>query len=268
MHLPGDHEERHPTSTTMSGESIPLPPDIQTLVHTLATLPGAVAVALGGSRATHAADAVADAASDWDLAVYYQGGIGLQSLEAYGEVHPPGAWGRLMNGGAWLRVGDIHVDVILRDLDVAWHWTQEAMEGRFEIDALLGYIAGLPTYSLAAELASGRVLAGALPAVGSMPPKLRTTAPLRWCFARDFSLEYARMHSARGNLVGAVGQAAKAAMEEAHARVCAEGLWTLNEKRLLATAGLGELSAVFARGPATAAEAEVWLDEVARHLAG
>jgi hypothetical protein len=238
-----------------------LPPEVQALAKTLAALPGATGVALGGSRAAGGADA----GSDWDLAVYYRGGIELGALEAYGEVHPPGAWGRLMNGGAWLRVGNADVDVILRDLDVALHWTRRAEEGVFELDVLLGYLAGIPTYSLAAELALGRVLLGELPAVGPVPPKLVAAAPPRWRFARDFSLEYARMHAARGNVVGAVGQAAKASMEEAHARVCERGEWALNEKRLLAAAGLGGLSETFTRAPTR--DAGRWVDEVARALA-
>jgi hypothetical protein len=237
-----------------------LPSGVQTLVRTLAALPGAVGVALGGSRAAGGADA----GSDWDLAVYYRGGIELGALAAYGDVHPPGAWGRLMNGGAWLRVGDADVDVILRDLDVALHWTRRAEEGVFELDALLGYLAGIPTYSLAAELASGRVLVGELPTVGPVPPKLVEAAPPRWRFARDFSLEYARMHAARGNMVGAAGQAAKAAMEEAHARLCERGQWSLNEKRLLAAAGLGSLTEAFTRLPTR--DPDRWVDEIARVL--
>src|SRR5262245_59936125 len=58
-----------------------LPPNVRTLVDALATLPGAVAVALGGSRAAGGADP----GSDWDLAVYYRGGIELSALAAYGE---------------------------------------------------------------------------------------------------------------------------------------------------------------------------------------
>ncbi|HEX8830903.1 MAG TPA: nucleotidyltransferase domain-containing protein, partial [Longimicrobium sp.] len=229
----------------------------------LAALPGAVAVVLGGSRGAGGADE----GSDWDLAVYYRGAIDLRALEPYGEVHPPGSWGRIMNGGAWFRVGDTDVDLMLRDLDVALHWTRQAASGTFELDALLGYIAGVPTYSLAAELASGRVLAGELPEVGPMPPALIKTAPPRWRFARDFSLEYARMHAARGNVAGAAGQAARAAMEEAHARVCERGEWTLNEKRLLATAGLDGVNHVFTRLPARASALGLWVDEVARALA-
>jgi hypothetical protein len=239
-----------------------LPPDVRTFVETLAALPGAVAIALGGSRATGGADA----ASDWDLAVYYRGGIALDALAAYGEVHPPGAWGRLMNGGAWLRVGDAEVDVILRDLDVAEYWTEQATRGVFELDALLGYLAGIPTYSLTAELALGRVLVGALPAVGPMPARLVETAPPRWRVARDFSLEYARMHARLGNGAGALGQAAKAAMEEAHARLCARGQWSLNEKRLLVEAGLEAVGEAFASRTTLAGGLVAWLDMLAQTL--
>jgi hypothetical protein len=239
-----------------------LPADVGVLVQTLAALPGAAGVALGGSRGAGGADP----GSDWDLAVYYRGAIDLSALQRYGEVHPPGSWGRIMNGGAWLRVGDAEVDVLLRDLDVALYWTRQAATGTFEVDALLGYVAGIPTYSLAAELASGRLLAGELPEVGAMPPKLVETAPPRWRFARDFSLEYARMHAARGNVVGTLGQAAKAAMEEAHARVCERGQWTLNEKRLLGAAGLGTLGDAFARLPAPSRGLASWVDEIARAL--
>src|SRR3982751_5148760 len=174
-----------------------LPADVGALVQTLAAMPGVIGVALGGSRGAGGAIS----GSDWDLGVYYRGAIDLSALQRYGEGHPPGAWGRIMNGGAWLRVGGAQVDVILRDLDVALYWTQQAAAGTYELDALLGYIAGIPTYSLAAELASGRLLVGELPEVGAMPPKLVETAPRRWRFSRDFSLEYARMHAARGNVV-------------------------------------------------------------------
>ena len=213
----------------------PLPQPIAELVDVLAAMPGAVAVVLGGSRALGSSDA----GSDWDLGVYYRGAIDLTALAARGVVHPPGSWGRLMNGGAWLTCGGEKVDVLLRDLDVVEHWTRRAEEGEFEVDALLGYLAGVPTYSLSAELASCRLLRGEIPPA-PFPPKLVTAAPPRWRFCRSFSLDYARMHARRGNLVGATGQAAKAVMQEAHAILCERGRWVCNEKRLIETAGLGQ----------------------------
>src|SRR6516225_3041516 len=89
----------------------------------------------------------------------------LRPLKAYGEVHPTGSWGRIMNGGAWLSLGGMKVDVLLRDLDVALFWPAQARRGSYEIDAFLGYLAGLPTYSLMAELALNRTVDGRLPII-------------------------------------------------------------------------------------------------------
>jgi hypothetical protein len=228
------------------------------LVDALAAMPGTVAVVLGGSRALDCSDA----ASDLDLGVYYRGAIDLTALAAYGVVHPPGSWGRLMNGGAWLRHAGERVDVILRDLDVVDYWTRRAQQGDFEVDALLGYLAGVPTYLLAAELASCRPLRGAIPE-SLFPPQLAASAPPRWRFCRTFSLDYARAHAKRGNVVGAIGQVAKAIVEEAHAIVCERGQWMCNEKRLIDTADLGHIQKLFGRVPVDAASLVKWIDDVA-----
>ena len=99
-----------------------------------------------------------------------------------------------MNGGAWLRGGEHKVDVLLRDLDAVDHWSTRAEQGEFEIDALLGYLAGAPTYLLTAELASCRLLRGDLHP-RPFPDPLACAAPLKWRFCRSFSLDYARMQA-------------------------------------------------------------------------
>ena len=238
-----------------------LPQPITGLVNELAAMPGAVAVVLGGSHAIGANDPE----SDWDLGLYYRGAIDLTALAARGTVFPPGSWGRVMNGGAWLRCEGEKVDVILRDLDVVEHWTRRAENGEFERDALLGYLAGIPTYILSAELASCRPLCGDIPAV-PFPPKLVAAAPPLWRFCRSFSLDYARMHARRGNLAGATGQAAAAVMEEAHAILCERGQWVCNEKRLIEIAGLGGLHGLFAQVPVESEGLVQWVDLVASQL--
>lgn len=237
------------------------PSPVVEVVDTLAAIPGAVAVVLGGSHAL----GTDDAESDWDFGLYYRGTIDLDALGLLGTVHPPGTWGRLMNGGAWLRCGGEKVDVILRDLDVVELWTQRAEEGVFEVDPLLGYLAGAPTYFLTAELASCQVLRGDLPVV-PFPQALVAAGPPRWRFCRSFSLDYARMHARRGNLVGATGQAAKAVMEEAHARLCERGQWVCNEKRLAEAGGLAGLQPLFGRLPGDLAGLVRWVDQVAGEL--
>jgi len=232
------------------------------LADELAAMPGAVAVVLGGSRA----EGGADAASDWDLGLYYRGSIELGALERRGTVYPPGSWGRVMNGGAWLRCGGVKVDVLLRDLDVVEAWTRRATKGEFEVDLLLGYLAGISTYSLAAELATCRLLRGSLPRVDRFPPGLAAAAPPHWRFRRALSLDYARMHARRGNVVAAAGQAAKAVLEEAHARACERGLWVLNEKRLIDTAGLASVHTQFTQLPPDPAALARWVETVAHAL--
>jgi hypothetical protein len=141
------------------------------------------------------------------------------------------------------------VDVLLRDLDVVEAWSAKAARGEFEVDALLGYVAGVPTYYLLGERAVGRALRGELADAGDFPEKLAQAAPPRWRFCRDFSLAYAEMHGRRGDVIGAVGQAAKAVMEEAHARLAERREWALNEKRMVERAGLSGAQAAFAGAP-------------------
>jgi hypothetical protein len=76
-----------------------LPEPVAELAMVLTTMPGAVAVALGGSRAL----GVGDAGSDWDFGLYYRGTIDLTALTARGTVYAPGAWGR--RTGRWIGCG-------------------------------------------------------------------------------------------------------------------------------------------------------------------
>ena len=240
--------------------SVQLPVVLDDLADELARLAGVVAVVIGGSRAM----AEADEASDWDLGVYYRGELELEPLARRGQVHPPGSWGRIMNGGAWLTVEGRRVDVLLRDLDVVAGWSARAHAGELEVDMLLGYLAGIPTYSLLAEHAVAVVIRGELPpAPAEFPPRLRAAAPPRWRFHRDFSLDHARSRARRGDVTGAVGLCARAAIEEAHARLCERGQWVLNEKRILERAGIGDIHSAFARAPSTADDLVAWVTAVA-----
>ena len=92
---------------------------IEGMAARLARTPGVRAVALGGSRArgSHRPD------SDWDLGIYYRGGVDAGALAALAseltgrpvEVAGPGGWGPWVDGGAWLSLDGVPVDWILRD---------------------------------------------------------------------------------------------------------------------------------------------------------
>jgi predicted nucleotidyltransferase len=204
----------------------------------LSSVPGVMAVALGGSRAagTQRPD------SDWDFSLYYRGRFDPHDLRALGwpgEISRIGGWGGgVFNGGAWLRADGRPVDVHYRDLDeVEWHLA-EAIEGRFRIERLLFHLAGVPTYIVVAELAVNVVLYGGLPSPGGYPDRLRQAAHERWLADARRTLGYARgAYAGRGRLTETAGAIALAFAQGAHATLAARGEWITNEKALLDRAG-------------------------------
>lgn len=215
---------------------------VTTLVEQVARVPGVKAVTLGGSRAR----GMPRADSDWDFGLYYRGTIDTEAIRVLGypgRVVEPGDWGRIVNGGAWLEVEGERVDLLYRDLDVVEHWLTEANAGRFEIDRVGGHVAGLPTYTLAGELAMGTMLRGTVPRA-TFTAELRRSAPPIWEGDAAFSLLVAEGMAARGDAVAVSGLLARALIAAAHARLAARGAWALNEKGIVERAGLDEAADV------------------------
>ena len=232
-----------------------LTPSVGALAVRLAELPGAIAVALGGSRATatHRPD------SDWDLAVYYRASrrpLEPEDLRRLGHssyVSELGEWGPTMNGGGWLTVGDTAVDVLYRDLDTIEHWMEDAEKGRFQVLNQNGHVVGAPTYLPVGELALCLPIAGELPRP-RFPEALATAASRHWDGRAQVALMFAGSHARAADAVGCAGMLAGAVLCTAHARVCERREWVLTEKLLVERAGLGETHALLAQPGRTAAE--------------
>jgi predicted nucleotidyltransferase len=212
----------------------------------LARLPGVRAVALGGSRAA----GTSRPDSDWDFAVYYRGAFSPDDLRAIGwpgTVSEIGGWGGgVFNGGAWLQVDGRKVDVHYRDLDDVGYQLAQARAGRFAVERLMFYLAGIPTYIVVAELALNQVLSGELERP-AYPDALRAAAPPRWWQDAQATLDYGRgAHAARGQLAQTAGTIAVAACQAAHAVLAATGQWVTNEKALLDRAGLRGVDRILA----------------------
>lgn len=212
----------------------------------LAAVPGVRGVALGGSRA----QGVSRPDSDWDVAVYYRGSLDPDALRALGwpgVLSARGGWGPVFDGGGALHVDGRTVDVHYRDLDAIEAVHEEALAGRFTIEALLYHQAGLPSTILLAELGVNRALRGEVPAFG-YPPALRESAPGIWWQRAELTLHYAREgHARQGRVAQCAGLLSEAACSAAHAILAHRGEWTTNEKQLLTRAGLRGMDAVAAR---------------------
>jgi predicted nucleotidyltransferase len=209
------------------------------LADRFARIPGVQVVVLGGSRA--AGNARPD--SDWDFGLYYRGTLDVDAVRALahdGEVFAPGEWGVVPNGGAWLVIDGVRVDLLYRDLDTVEAWTADAEQGRFRVFREVGYVAGATTYSYAAELAFNRHLVGSLPRP-AFPDALRASAPQWWERIRAGALTFAGAHARRDDATACLGNLAVAVLAAAHAELTRRGEWYLNEKDLVARAGLDDV---------------------------
>ncbi len=215
------------------------------LVESLIGIPGAVAVARAGGE-----DPTWPAAPGGEPAflLYYRGTLDaarLRNLEFEGDVAEPGVWGRLMDGGASFTVEGRRVDIVYRDLDAVEHWVAEASEGRFEVAAVDGWLAGMPTYALVGELASCDALAGELPRP-EFPAALREAATRRWRDTAARVLAIAESLASRGDVAGCAGLLAKAAVAAAQARLAERGEWVLGEGRIVRRVGLARSETILA----------------------
>ena len=186
--------------------------------------------------------------SDWDFAVYYRGEIDVRPFEELGwpgHVFRPFDLGHTMYGGAVFDLDGRHFDIHYRNLDVVEHWTQEAIEGRFEVHILGFHLAGIPTYMLPGELGGRSDTMGRPPA-----------AELSRCASKECAtilagragreLDYADYWAISENPISCAGAVAKAVLQGAHARLAHRGIWALNEKRMVQWADLATFNERFA----------------------
>ncbi|WP_045234810.1 nucleotidyltransferase domain-containing protein [Deinococcus pimensis] len=226
---------------------MPDPPDVPApaldLAQRLATLPGVVAVTLGGSYA----NGRATASSDVDLGLYYDAAtFDLTPLDELcrdvddapgAHATPPGAWGRWVDGGAWLTLKGQRVDVLYRRVDRVELSVEDALAGRVTLHTQVGHPHGIHGHHYAAELALGVVLhdpTGRLAELQARlkpyPSALRDALQRQYAWQGSFWLEGARSSLAREDVNHVQGCAYQAVMAMVQT-ICARGeRWLTNEK--------------------------------------
>ncbi|MBV9047933.1 MAG: nucleotidyltransferase domain-containing protein [Solirubrobacterales bacterium] len=255
-------------SLTPRHRAVSLPASIEHLALQLSRLPGAVAVVLGGSRAL--GNERPD--SDWDLGLYYRSSErplnpgDLRDLRHRGHVSELGEWGPIVNGGAWLTIADLPVDVLYRDLDTIERWMAEAQAGRFEVVRQNGYIVGAPTYLPMGELSLCQPISGQLPRP-KFPDALAEAAPVRWTGRASVSLMFALGYARLADAVCCAGMLADAILCTSHARLAGRREWVLNEKQLVQRAGLANLQEALACPGRTSGELADTVTTVSESLA-
>lgn len=232
---------------------------LRRLVAALTPVPGIEALALGGSRAR----GTATAKSDYDIGLYYRGGApidvvalgtvaaALDDRGAHAGVTPVGGWGPWIDGGGWLLIGGVHVDLLYRDLDRVAAAIDDAHAGKVERYYQPGHPhAFLPTIYMG-EVASARrlhdpagVLAGLQARTSPYPMALAAALRERFEWEAEFSLANARKSIDRADVSYLAGCAFRAV-----ACLC-QALFALNEVYLLNEKGAVAAVDGFARKPA------------------
>jgi len=224
---------------------------LRRLVVALSGVPGVEAIALGGSRAR----GTAVATSDYDVGLYYranrpidvaalgQVAAALDDRGAEASVTPIGGWGPWIDGGGWLLVGGVHVDLLYRDLDRVAAAIDEAHAGKVDRFYQPGHPhAFLPTIYMG-EAACAQILHDPEGALATL--QRRTTpypAPLaralreRFEWEAEFALANARKSLDRGDVSYLAGCTFRAVACLCQTLFALNGVYLLNEKGAVAAA--------------------------------
>src|SRR3981081_2430362 len=179
------------------------------------------------------------------------GGV-LDDRGVEASVTPIGGWGPWIDGGGWLVVGGVHVDLLYRDLDRVGAAIDDAQTGKVERFYQPGHPhAFLPTIYMG-EAACARLLhdpAGTLAALQRRttpyPAALAGALRERFEWEAEFALANARKSLDRGDVSILAGWAFRAVACLCQTLFALNGVYLLNEKGAVAAAG------GFARAPSS-----------------
>jgi predicted nucleotidyltransferase len=224
---------------------------LRRLVAALSTVPGVAAITLGGSRAR----GTATAHSDYDIGLYYRASrpidvpalgkvaAGLDDRGAEATVTPIGGWGPWIDGGGWLLIGGVPVDLLYRDLDRVRRAIDDAHAGKVERFYQPGHPhAFLPTIHMG-EAACAQVLhdpTGALRALQQRttpyPAPLAKALRERFEWEAEFALANARKSLDRNDVSYLAGCAFRTVACLCQTLFALNGVYLLNEKGAVAAA--------------------------------
>jgi predicted nucleotidyltransferase len=224
---------------------------LEHFVSALAVIPGVIAIALGGSRATGAAHA----SSDTDIGLYFseRAGLDVQRLRdvlkglvdepAAAHITEVGGWGPWIVGGGWLSMAGKKVDLLYRPIESVEKVIRDCCEGRVTMDYQPGHPHGFCSAIWMGEVALCRPLndsEGALARLKAMtapyPDKLRQALIRRFQWETLFSIENGRTAVPRGDQTYIAGCAFRSLACVAQVLFALNRRYLVNEKGALAAA--------------------------------
>ena len=218
---------------------------IQNIVSEIKSVSGVKAIVVGGSRArgTHTPS------SDIDLGIYYDPSQPLD-LVALGKVATQlddehridvitgfGGWGPWINGGGWLRIQSMPVDLLYKDLDKIRTYIDACLNGKVEIFYQGGHPHGFVTSIYLSEIALCQplwdpegIIAELKEKVYPYPEALQKAIFYSFAWEIDFSVMNARKSIERADVHYAAGSCFRAVMCMLQVLFALNKEYWLNEK--------------------------------------
>lgn len=217
----------------------------------LRDVPGVAGVVLGGSRAT----GTARPDSDVDIGVYYhRDSLDLAALDAAaqaldqehrgGLVAGPGGWGNWVDGGAWLMMDGLHVDLILRDVSRVRQAIDDCTEGQVTAHYQPGHPHAFLNAMYMGELSVCRLLwdpTGELAALQSRtrpyPPKMKEAILGMYLFECGFSQMLAEKNTTNDDPYYVTAHVVRSVSALNQALFALNEVYCLNEKKAVKRIG-------------------------------
>jgi predicted nucleotidyltransferase len=217
-------------------------------VESISKVQGVKAIALGGSQSRNEADEH----SDYDIGLYYDGNnldlaaLG-QCLKELDDSHrdnllnSPGQWGPWINGGGWLTVDNVSVDILLREVKKVEKVIKGCIEGEVTIDYQCGHPFGFVNTIYAAETHYCKPLwqdesllldklKTQLYSEGEYSPRMREAVIKKFLWEAWFSLACGRKAAFKGDINYAMGSVFRAVGSWCQVIYAINNRYLMNEK--------------------------------------
>jgi predicted nucleotidyltransferase len=223
-------------------------PLLEFVTHRLASMPGVVAIVLGGSRAR----GTEKAGSDTDIGLYFRSEIPLdtsrllETVKALVDepdeavVTPVGGWGPWIVGGGWLSIRGRKVDLLYRNLEDVARVMRDCQNGRVTMDYQPGHPHGFCSATWMGEIALCQPLhdpEGVIAELKAMtvpyPEPLQTALIGRFLWEALFSIENGETAMPRNEQTHIAGCAYRALCCIAQVLFAMNGRYLINEKGAL-----------------------------------
>lgn len=219
-------------------------PLLARLVGALRPVDGLAAVVLGGSRGR----GTAGPASDYDIGLYYEPdrpldvkaldtAIGPLRDDSSSTVTRIGEWGPWINGGGWISIGGVKVDLLYRDLGAVRAVIADAKAGHVTMHYQPGHPHGFCSAIWMGEVATCRPLHDPYELIARLkgetspyPPALKDAIIKRFGWEVVFAIENAQIAVGRAEGTHIAGCAYRALCCIAQVLFALNGRYLINEK--------------------------------------